>query len=681
MSDSNPLLLRFNSPYEVPPFQAINNSHFMPAIKEALRIAREDIAAIKENESSPTFENTIVALENSGEVLSKITPVLFNLNSAETTEELQQTTQEASPILTEFQSEISQDSKLFERVKYVFDEKDDLDLSREQMTLLEKTHLGFVRSGANLDQDDKKELKALSVKLETLGLKFSKHVLTDTNAFRLKIDNSSDLGGLPADVIQRAAALAKSEGNEGSWYFTLQAPSFVPFMEYADNRALREEMYKAHMTKCFADNEQNNTEIIKEIVGLRSRKAALLGYESYAAYVLEERMAETPQQVYDFLEDLLKRSYEKAKAEVEELRVFAKELGNDIDIERWDWAYYSEKLRKHKYDFDDEVIKPYFPLESVIEGVFKTAEELYGITFQPHDNIPVYHPDVQAYEVIEGGKVIAIFLADYFPRDGKAPGAWMTSYRGQKKVAEERVIPIVSIVCNFTPSTTNNPSLLKFDEVKTLFHEFGHALHGILSDTSYERLASPNVFWDFVELPSQIFENWCYEKGCLDLFAKHYETGESIPVELVNKLRASSTFHEAYATLRQLSFGLLDLAYHHLTSDKLGDLSDIRNFELENIRKTDLFKEVPDTCMSTQFSHIFAGGYAAGYYSYKWAEVLDADAFAAFQENGIFDAETASAFRKHVLSSGGTEHPMVLYKRFRGKEPSPEALLIRAGLK
>lgn len=681
MSDNNPLLLSFNTPFEVPPFEAIDNSHFMPAIHEGLKIAREEIGVIKSNPNSPTFANTIEALERSGELLGRITPILFNLNSAETDETLQQVTQEAAPILTEFQSETTQDPQLFERVKYVYEDKDNLDLDREQLTLLDKVYKDFVRSGANLNSKEKEELRSLSVKLETLGLKFGQHVLTETNAFRLKIEDESDLRGLPADVVERAAELAKSEGNEGAWFFTLQAPSFVPFMEYADNRALREQMYKAHMTKCFTDNEQNNTEIIKEIVALRNRKAELLGYESYAAYVLEERMAETPEKVYNFLEDLLEKSHDKAIGEVEELKNFAKDIGQEMDIERWDWGYFSEKLRKHKYDFDDEIIKPYFPLESVIKGVFKTAEQLYGITFVQNTEIPIYHSDVQAYEVKENGETIAIYLADFFPRDGKRPGAWMTSYRGQRKLNGVRVIPVISIVCNFTPSTANNPSLLKFDEVKTLFHEFGHALHGILSDTSYERLASPNVFWDFVELPSQIFENWCYEKACLDLFARHHETDEPIPGELVEKLKASATFHEAYATVRQLSFGLLDLAYHHISSDRLGDLSDIRNFEIENIKNTDLFKEVPGTCMSTQFSHIFAGGYAAGYYSYKWAEVLDADAFSAFQEKGIFNPETADAFRKHVLSMGGTEHPMVLYKRFRGKAPSPDALLIRAGLK
>ncbi|MDW3194796.1 MAG: M3 family metallopeptidase [Cytophagales bacterium] len=681
MSDTNPLLLPFEAPYEVPPFSDIDSNNYIPAIEKALAIARDEIKEIKEDQNKPTFDNTIEALEKSGELLGKITPILFNLNSAETNDALQKVTQEASSILTEFESEISQDPKLFERVEQVFEAKESLGLSTEQMTLLEKTYKDYVRNGAKLDAEQKAEFRTISVKLQTLGLKFGEHVLTETNAFRLKIDNEADLSGLPADVVERAAELAKSEGNDGAWHFTLQAPSFIPFMEYADNRTLREKMYKAHMTKCFTDNEQNNTEIIKELVSLRNRKAELLGYDSYAAYILEERMAEDPGKVYDFLEDLLERSQKKARGEVEELQVFAKELGYDITIERWDWAYFSEKLRKHRYDFDDEVIKPYFRLESVIEGVFKTAEKLYGITFAQRTDIPVYHSDVQAYEVKENGETIALFFADFFPRDGKRPGAWMTSFRGQSKLGDKRVIPLVSIVCNFTPSTANNPSLLKFDEVKTLFHEFGHALHGILSDTTYEELASPNVFWDFVELPSQVFENWCYEKECLDLFAAHFETGEPIPSELVDKLKASSTFHEAYMTVRQLSFGLLDMAYHHLSSNRLGELSDIRKFEQDNIKKTDLFNEVPNTCMSTQFSHIFAGGYAAGYYSYKWAEVLDADAFAAFQENGIFDQETASAFRKHVLSAGRTEHPMVLYKRFRGKEPSPQALLVRAGLK
>ncbi len=681
MPDNNPLLRPYNTTYEMPPFESIDNSHYMPAIHAALKIAEEEVKGIKKSENVPSFENTIVALENSGELLSKITSVLFNLNSADTNETLQKVTQEAAPILTGFQSGITQDPDLFERIKYVFEKKEALELNQEQLTLLEKTYKSFVRSGANLELGKKEELKDISVKLETLALKFGEHVLTETNAFRLKIEDPLDLSGLPDDVIERASSLADSENNEGAWHFTLQAPSFIPFMEYADNRSLREQMYKAHMTKCFADNDQNNTEIIKEIVALRNRMAELLGYESYAAYVLEERMAENPGKVYDFLEDLLDKSREKALGEVAELQAFASDSGYDIEIERWDWSYFSEKLRKHKFNFDDEVIKPYFPLESVINGVFKTSEKLYGITFTKNSSIPIYHPDVQAYEVKEGEETIAVFLADFFPRDGKRPGAWMTSFRGQRRVGEQRIIPIVSIVCNFTPSTKNTPSLLKFDEVKTLFHEFGHALHGILSDTSYERLASPNVFWDFVELPSQIFENWCYEKPCLDLFAKHYETGEVIPMDLVDKLKASSTFQEAYATLRQLSFGLLDLAYHNLPSDRIGDLSDLRTFELESIKKTDLFKEVPGTCLSTQFSHIFAGGYAAGYYSYKWAEVLDADAFAAFQERGIFDQDTAASFRKHVLSSGGTEHPMILYKRFRGKEPTVDALLVRAGLK
>lgn len=681
MSNTNPFLTPYDTAYEVPPFDLISNDHYLPAIHEALRLAKVEIESIKSNQGSPSFENTIEALESSGELLSNVTSVLFNLNSAETNEALQKVTQEASPILTNFQSEITQDPQLFEKVNSVYQSRDHINLDTEQQTLLEKTYKDFIRSGAHLDDADKKEFREISVKLDTLALKFGEHVLTETNAYRLKIDDVADLSGLPKDVIARAAELAKSEGNEGAWYFTLQAPSFNPFMEYTDNRALREEMYKAHMTKCFSENNQDNTEIIKEIVALRSRKAQLLGYASYAEYVLEERMAENPLKVQDFLADLLDRSFDRAKEEVSELQEFAAKLGYDIDIQRWDWSYFSEKLRKHKFEIDDEVIKPYFPLESVIEGVFSTAEQLYGITFEKDANIPVYHQDVEAYRVIEDGKTLAVFLSDFFPRPGKRPGAWMTSYRGQKKKDGDRVVPIVSIVCNFTPSTENSPSLLKFDEIKTLFHEFGHALHGILSDTTYARLASPNVFWDFVELPSQIFENWCYEEACLDLFARHYETGEKIPTALVDKLKASSTFHEAFATVRQLSFSLLDLAYHDLSPERLGDLSDIRGFELETIRKTDLFEEVPGTCMSTQFSHIFAGGYAAGYYSYKWAEVLDADAFAAFQENGVFDADTAAAFRKHILSAGGTEHPMELYKRFRGKEPNSEALLTRAGLK
>ena len=681
MSVDNPLLKPFDNTFNVAPFDEIRAEHYVPAIEVALDQARKEIDEIKQNTDEPSFENTIEALEHSGALLDSITPVLFNLNSAETNDALQQVTQEVSPQITAFSNEVNQDAAVFEKVKNIYERRHDLDLDKEQARLLEKVYKDFVRSGANLRPDEKEELKELSVKLASLSLKFGEHVLAETNSFTMKVTDKDRLTGLPGDLLDRAADLAKSQGEEGAWHFTLQAPSFVPFMEYADDRQLREELYRAYMKKGFQDNDHNNEEIIQQIINLRCRKAQLLGYETYAEYVLEERMAKSPEKVVGFLEDLLEQSFDKAKGEKEELEQFVKnELGEDIALERWDWAYYSEKLRKAKFDFDDEVIKPYFRLESVIDGVFKTSERLYGISFQRNEGIPTYHEEVDAFEVTEGGETVALLLTDFFPRAGKRPGAWMTSYRGQKKVKGNRTIPIISIVCNFTPSSEGTPSLLKFDEVKTLFHEFGHALHGMLSDTTYESLASPNVFWDFVELPSQIFENWCYEKECLDLFARHYETGETIPDELISKLRSSSTYHEAYATLRQLSFGMLDMAYHHMGSDRQGDVSDIRKFEHDALKRTDLFPEVSGACMSTQFGHIFAGGYAAGYYSYKWAEVLDADSFALFQEKGVFDHETATAFRTHILSRGGTEHPMDLYLRFRGKEPTSEALLRRAGL-
>jgi peptidyl-dipeptidase Dcp len=462
---------------------------------------------------------------------------------------------------------------------------------------------------------------------------------------------------------------------------TLQAPSYIPFMEHADNRELRERLYKAYMTKAFKGDEQDNQQLIQKIVSLRQELAALLGYDTYADYVLEQRMAGSSQRVEEFLNDLLGRAIGPAKKEVEELKNFMKSLGVDHELERWDWAYYSEKLRKKKYDLDDELTKPYFKLENVIDGVFQTAQKLYQLSFKTNDQLPVYHADVKAYEVYDGsGKLKSIFYADFFPREGKRPGAWMTSFRDQQRMGAEEVIPVISIVCNFTPSSEDRPSLLTFDEVTTLFHEFGHALHGMLSDVTYPSLSGTSVYWDFVELPSQIFENWCYEPECLSLFARHYETGEVIPKAYIDRIKAAATYHEAYATVRQLSFGLLDMNYHSLKEDTLGTLEDIAAFEKDAMDQTELFPSVEGTNMSVQFSHIFAGGYAAGYYSYKWAEVLDADAFELFKEKGVFDARTAAAFKEYVLSKGGTDDPSVLYKKFRGKDPDPNALLKRAGL-
>ncbi len=678
---SNPLLSSFNTAFEMPPFSKISSDHYEEAIEVALSEAKQEVRDMIENKEPPSFRNTIEALENSGEKLQRNSSILFNLNSAETNEELQKIAQNVSPKLSAFSSEVKQNSDLFARVKKVYDQRGELDLSGEQRKLLHDTYFDFVRRGVELEGDKKNRFKEISIELSKLSLSFSENVLAETNDYELVITDESDLSGLPEDVKARAKELAQRKGQESAWIFTLQAPSYIPFMEYADNRSLREKLYKAYMCKCFKGDERDNQELILKTIRLKAELASLLGYPTFAHYVLEQRMAESPDKVIDFLNDLLEKSFPKAQEEVEEIKEYIKAKGEDITLERWDWSYYSEKLRKEKYELNDELVKPFFKLENVINGVFETAERLYGISFRLNEKLEVYHQDVQAYEVLnKSGEVVSIFLADFFPRDGKRGGAWMTSYRGQKYVQGKRIIPQVSIVCNFTPSTAGHPSLLKFNEVETLFHEFGHALHGMLADTKYQSLSGTSVYWDFVELPSQIMENWCYEKECLDLFAKHHKTGELIPNDLIERIKKSSTYHEAYATVRQLSFGLLDMAWHSLSLDEANKVDSVGAFEEKAFAATELFPKVPDTNMSVQFSHIFAGGYAAGYYSYKWAEVLDADAFSLFKENGVFDEKTAASFKENILSKGGTEHPMVLYKKFRGQEPSPDALLKRAGL-
>ncbi|MEP1032105.1 M3 family metallopeptidase [Ekhidna sp.] len=678
---SNPLLSSFDTAFEMPPFSRITADHYEEAIEAALSEAKKEVQKIIENQASPSFANTIEALENSGDKLQRNSSILFNLNSAETSDELQKITQNISPKLSAFNSEVKQNSDLFKRVKKVYDQKDELNLNSEQQKLLHETYFDFVRRGVELEGDKKERFKEISIELSKLSLSFSENLLAETNDYELVITDESDLSGLPDDVKARAKELAMNKGNESAWIFTLQAPSYIPFMEYADNRVLREELYKAFMRKCFKGDERDNQELILKTIRLKAKLASLLGYATFAHYVLEQRMAESPDKVIDFSNDLLEKSLPKAKIEVEEIKDFIKANGEDITLERWDWSYYSEKLRKEKYELDDELVKPYFKLENVINGVFETAERLFGISFRLNDKLEVYHEDVQAYEVLnEEGKVVSIFLADFFPRDGKRGGAWMTSFRSQKYEGSNRIIPQVSIVCNFTPSSADHPSLLKFIEVETLFHEFGHALHGMLADTKYQSLSGTNVYWDFVELPSQIMENWCYEKECLDMFAMHHETGELIPADLVERIKKSSTYHEAYATVRQMSFGLLDMAWHSLSLEEANEIKDVGAFEEKAFAATALFPHVEGTNMSAQFSHIFAGGYAAGYYSYKWAEVLDADAFSVFKQNGVFDQKTAASFKENILSKGGTKHPMELYKKFRGQEPSPEALLKRAGL-
>ncbi len=674
---TNPLLADFSSPFETAPFHLIKNEHFLPAIQEAISMAKEDIQNIK-SRSNPTFENTVEALDLSGKKLSLISAIFFNLNSAETNDEIQKLAREISPLLTAYSNDILLDQELFQRVASVFDEKENLDLSPEQQTLLEKTYKSFVRNGANLNSEDADKLRKIDQELAQLSLKFGENVLAETNKFVHFVQEENELEGLPEGIKEAAAQIAAEKGQPEKWAFTLDYPSYVPALTYAKNRELRKTLFLAYNTKSAKGDDLDNQEIIKNILNLRHQRAKLLGYDSHADFVLEERMAKSPKAVLEFLESMLTKAKPKAELEVREVSEFANKPEGLDQLERWDFAYYSELLKKEKYALDDELLRPYFQLENTIEGVFRTAGKLFGITFSPNPEIPVYHPEVTAYEVKDrDGKHLAVFYADFFPRAGKRNGAWMTSFRGQNIHNGVDHRPHISIVCNFTKPTKTKPSLLTFNEVTTLFHEFGHALHGILAKGTYESLTGTSVFWDFVELPSQIFENWCYEKACLDLFAKHYQTGEKIPEDLIAKIKKAANFQQGYMTVRQISFGLLDMAYH---SQDPGTIENIGQFEAQVMDKTDLLPKVPGTMASTGFSHIFQGGYSAGYYSYKWAEVLDADAFELFLEKGVFDQDTASSFEKNVLSAGGTEHPSVLYRRFRGRDPKPDALLKRSGL-
>jgi oligopeptidase A len=669
----NPLLQDFNTP----PFSKISNTDFEPAIKKGIEIAKEEINIIALNSDKATFDNTIVALDFSGKKLNRITSIFFNLNAAETDDELQRIAQEVSPLLSEFSNDITLNESLFKRVKSVFDDKKNLDLTPEQEMLLNKRYKSFARNGANLNETGKTELRKIDAQLSKLSLKFGENVLAETNAFEMHLTKEIEVAGLPESVKEAAHQLAKEKEKKG-WIFTLDYPSYIPFLTYADSRELRKKMAIAAGKKAFQNNDFNNEKNVLDIVKLRYQRANLLGYKSHAHFVLEERMAETPENVIEFSNTLLKKAKPAAEKEFEELENYAKKIGKIDLLQKWDGAYYSEKLKKELFDLDQEILKPYFKLENVIEGVFMIVKKLYDLQFEQVFNIDKYHEDVKTYQVTNTkGDFISVFYADFHPRKGKRNGAWMTSYKSQqiKDGINER--PQVSIVCNFTKPTKTTPSLLTFNEVTTLFHEFGHALHGMLANTNYSSLSGTSVSWDFVELPSQILENWCYEKEALELFAKHYKTGEVLPMKYIEKIKESASFHEGMQTLRQLSFGLLDMKWHGTNPE---EIETIKAFENNAFTHTKLYPDVPENCMSTAFSHIFQGGYAAGYYSYKWAEVLDADAFEYFLEKGIFNKEVATKFKEHILSMGGTEKPMELYKRFRGKEPKPDALLRRAGL-
>jgi peptidyl-dipeptidase Dcp len=670
----NPLLQDFTTA----PFSKIKTEHYIPAIKKGIEIAKIEIDEIVNNSDKPTFENTTVALDFSGEQLTRISGIFFNLNSAETSDEIQKIAQEVSPWLSAFRNDITLNEALFSRVKIVFNSKETLNLTTEQSTLLEKQYKGFARNGANLNDDDKNKLRAIDAKLSKLSLKFGENVLAETHAFEMHLTEDKEVSGLPESVKEAAAEVAKSKDKEG-YIFTLDYPSYIPFLTYADSRDLRKKMAIAAGKKAFQDNEFNNEKIVLEIVNLRHQRANLLGYKTHAHFVLEERMAETPEKVIEFSNNLLEKAKPAAEREFKDLENFAKKLDGIDQLQKWDGAYYSEKLKKELFDLDQEILKPYFKLERVIDGVFEISSRLYDLSFEEVFTIDKYHPDVKTYHVSDAeGAFISVLYADFHPRKGKRNGAWMTSYKSQqiKNGVNER--PHISIVCNFTKPTATKPSLLTFNEVTTLFHEFGHALHGMLANTTYSSLSGTSVSWDFVELPSQVLENWCYEKEAIELFAKHYETSEIIPMKYVEKIKESASFHEGMQTLRQLSFGLLDMNWH--AGETPERITSLKEFENKAFADTKLYPDVAENCMSTAFSHIFQGGYSAGYYSYKWAEVLDADAFEYFLEKGIFNKEVATKFKNTVLSQGGIEKPMELYKRFRGKEPKPDALLKRAGL-
>ena len=676
-TETNPFLKEHHTPHGTFPFHQLKTEHFEPAIQEAMERHDREIDAIINQPEVPNFANTIVALEKSGALLNQATTVFGNLLSAETSDEMQEIAERVMPKLSEHSNNITLNEALFARIKQVYDNTNKENLDTEDRMLLQTTYDGFIRSGANLMPEQKERFRQLSSELSLLTLRFSQNNLKETNNYELPLQEDQ-LAGLPESALNAYAETAKEKGKEG-YIVTLQAPSFVPFMKYSQCRKLRQQLYMAYNTQCTHDNEYNNMEIVKKLVNLRLERAQLLGFQTAADYVLTRRMAENSDNVYQLLNQLLEAYTPTAHREVEEVQALAKELeGEDFTLMPWDWAYYSEKLKEKKFNWDEEALRPYFELNRVIDGVFGLATRLYGITFQENKDIPVYHADVKAYDVFDrDGSFLAVLYTDFHPRASKRSGAWMTSYKEQWKDENGNSRPHVSVTMNFTKPSADKPAQLTFSEVNTFLHEFGHALHGMFANTNYQSLSGTNVYWDFVELPSQIMENFAIEKDFLNTFAKHYETGENIPEEMIQRIVDASNFNVAYACLRQLSFGLLDMAWYTRTEPFDGD---VRNYEKEAWKKTQVLPDIAETCMTVQFSHIMAGGYSAGYYSYKWAEVLDADAFSLFKEKGIFHPETANSFRENVLSKGGTEHPMELYKRFRGQEPSIDALLKRNGI-
>jgi peptidyl-dipeptidase Dcp len=675
---NNPLLLPWNTPFGTPPFHLIEIAHFKPAAEEAVKLASSEIKTITDNPEPPTFENTIATLDRAGEILGRISSILFNLNSAETNKDLQTAAREVSPILTQFSNDITLNEVLFKRIRVVYESRNSSGLNTEKIILTERKVRNFILGGAALKDDDKKRFREISEELGTLSLRFEENVLEETNSFELHVTDPADLEGLPESLIEMAASEATGKEKAG-WVFTLHFPSYVPFMQYSEKRDLREKMLKAYSSRAYRGNESDNRTNVLKIANMRLEISRLLGFSNYAEMILGDRMADSPSKVEKFLEELYLASKPAAQRDFENVTSFAKDCGLTGKTERWDWSYYSEKLKKKMHDIDDEILKPYFSLDKVENAIFGLASTLYGIRFSPNNSVPVYNPEVKTFEVYDkDDSFLSLLYIDYHPRPGKNGGAWMTSYRDQRNAEGTDVRPLISIVANFTRPTETRPSLLTFNELTTFLHEFGHSLHGMLTKCTYESLSGTNVARDFVELPSQFMENFAFEKEWLDIWATHYQTGEKIPDEIIRKIKDASTFNEGYACFRQLGFGFLDMAWHTITKPVESDLTD---FETAAMAKTELFPAINGVNMSASFGHIFGGGYAAGYYGYKWAEVLDADAFSYFTETGIFNSETAASFRKNILEKGGTEKPQKLYARFRGKEPSIEALLKRSGLK
>lgn len=677
---NNPFLRAYNTPHDTVPFDNIGIADYEPAIRQGMKDEDEEIRQIVENSDKPTFGNTIIALEHSGKLLDRVTTVFFNLMSAETNDELDAIAEKLMPELSEHSNNISLNPALFERVKDVYAVRDTLNLSKEELRLLEKTYDGFIRNGASLNDADKEKFRKLSMDLSSLTLKFSQNHLKETNKYELHISDKGNLAGLPESATEAAEHTAKEKGKDG-WIFTLQAPSYIPFMKYCKNRELRKELYMAYNTQCTHADELDNTDIVKQLVNTRMELAQLLGFDNYADYVLRKRMAENSEKVYNLLNNLIEAYTPAAKEEIKEIENLAKELeDNDFELMPWDFSFYSEKLKNRKYNLDEEALRPYFELDNVKKGVFGLATKLYGITFRENKEIPVYHPDVQAFDVYDKDNTfLAVLYTDFHPREGKRSGAWMTSYKEQWIEDDgTNSRPHVSVTMNFTKPTADKPALLTFSEVNTFLHEFGHALHGMFANTRFQCMSGTNVYWDFVELPSQIMENFAVEKDFLNTFAKHYITGEAIPQSMIQSIVDSQNFNVAYACLRQVSFGLLDMAWYTRNETFTAD---VKEYEKNAWSKAQLLPQPEETCMSVQFGHIMSGGYSAGYYSYKWAEVLDADAFSLFKKKGIFNIDVAQSFRDNILAKGGTEHPMTLYKRFRGQEPTIDALLERNGIK